>query len=292
MSNNLPAKAKFEDIGKRVDYLAQTNVALLERAGYSPQAFARIMVNSMVFNPGIAACSEDSVDKAFLTLANAGLVPDGHEAAIVPYGGQATVVPMIEGQIKLARQATPGLNLKTMAVYREDHWVYEEGMYPKLEHIPSSTASNDPADLIYVYAVARLPRGTTPEYEVMSRATIDRFKAYSRAKKGPWFDFYEEMAKKTVTKRLLKRLPKSAYDPTAHLPFDLQNVDEGHVLIADPETAQAMNSTPARGPTPTTTARPVLPKARASRQREEPPPQEEELPSEGQQAMDPDDAPF
>ena len=48
-----------------------------------------------------------------------------------------------------------------------------------------------------------------PDFEVMDRATIDRYRGYSRARSGPWDTHYVEMAEKTVLKQLLKRLPKS-----------------------------------------------------------------------------------
>ena len=84
-------------------------------------------------NPLIGDCTADSVDKAILNAINAKLMPDGKEAAIIPFGQIATFVPMIDGQVKLAYYATPGLTLRVRLVYADDEWEYSEGMYSVCE---------------------------------------------------------------------------------------------------------------------------------------------------------------
>ena len=142
-------------------------------------------------------------------------MPDGKECAIVPYNKKATLILMIEGRLKLAQQATKGLVVRSMAVYEGDEWDYAEGLYAHLDHVPNAGASNAEQDLIYVYATARMPGAPDPQYDVMSRATVDRYRAFSASPtRGPWVTHFEEMAKNAVLKRLLKRLPKSSRAPT------------------------------------------------------------------------------
>ena len=50
------------------------------------------------------------------------------------------------------------------------------------------TASNAPEDLIYVYVTARLPGAMEPQYDVMSRATVDRYRAFSARPNGAGLD--------------------------------------------------------------------------------------------------------
>lgn len=57
------------------------------------------------------------------------------------------------------------------------------------------------------YAVCQFKDGTK-KYEVMSKKEVDDIRKRSRAgQSGPWVTDYEEMAKKTVFKRLSKWLP-------------------------------------------------------------------------------------
>ena len=101
-----------------------------------------------------------------------------------------------------------------MAVYAGDEWEYAEGIHARVHHVPNPAASNAPEDLIYVYVTARLPGAMEPQYDVMSRATVDRYRAYSaRPNQPPWTTHFEEMAKNACEKRLLKILPKSSRAP-------------------------------------------------------------------------------
>ena len=63
--------------------------------------------------------------------------------------------------------------------------------------------------MAYVYAVAVL-KGGGVQFEVMSRAEIEAVRVQSKAgKSGPWVTHWEEMARKTVVRKLFKYLPVS-----------------------------------------------------------------------------------
>ena len=209
------------NVKERIEYAVDVNSALLERSGYSQEAYARVVLNAMVQTPQIAECDVTSLQQALLAAMNAGLVPDGKESAIVPFKGKATLIIMIEGRLKLAQQATKGLVVRSMAVYAGDEWDYAEGLHARLDHVPDPGASNALEQLIYVYATARLPGAIDPQYDVMSRATVDRYRAYSASPtRGPWATHFEEMAKNAVLKRLLKRLPTSSRAPVEAPEFE------------------------------------------------------------------------
>ena len=146
------------DIKERIEYIVTLNSALLERSGYSQEAYSRVVLNAMVQTPQIAECDVKSLQQALLSAMNAGLVPDGKEAVIVPYKGKATLIPCIKGMIKLVQQATPGTVIRVMAVFAGDEWDYAEGLQPRnCDHVPSPTASQAPEHVIYTYATARFP---------------------------------------------------------------------------------------------------------------------------------------
>ena len=68
----------------------------------------------------------------------------------------------------------------------------------------------DRGEPIAVYAVAKTKDGAIYR-EVMSVSDVEKVRGSSRAGKyGPWVDWWDEMAKKTVIRRMAKRLPSSA----------------------------------------------------------------------------------
>ena len=222
------------EIKERVEHVVNLNAALLERSGYSGDAYGRVVLNAMVQSPQIAECDQGSLKQALLAAMNAGLVPDGKECAIVPYNKKATLILMIEGRLKLAQQATKGLVVRSMAVYQGDEWDYAEGLHARLDHVPNPDASNAEEHLIYVYATARLPGAPDPQYDVMSRATVDRYRAFSASPtRGPWATHFEEMAKNACLKRLLKRLPKSSRAPVEEPEFDRVDTMEDAAALED-----------------------------------------------------------
>ena len=90
-------------------------------------------------------------------------------------------------------------------VYENDEFEYELGLEPKLRHVPAKSDRGDP---VFFYAVFRTKDGGYG-FDVMSvddvRAHAKKYsKAYSN---GPWQTNFEEMAKKTVLKRVLKYAP-------------------------------------------------------------------------------------
>jgi recombination protein RecT len=93
-------------------------------------------------------------------------------------------------------------------VYSEDefnYWVDDSGEH--LLHKPNVVAESR-GSFLAAYAIAET-KDEGIYMEVMSRSQIEQVRGVSKAKKGPWFDWYDEMARKTVIRRLSKRLPMS-----------------------------------------------------------------------------------
>ena len=185
--------------------------SLLERMGMTVEQYQRVVLNALVRVPALADCDNASLDLAVMRCITAGLLPDGDEAVIVPFKDRnkpapvATLIPMVAGQIKMAKAATPTLALRVRAVYKDDTFDYSEGLRPVLDHRPNQLGSRRDDDIIAVYAVGMTSANAEPEFEVMWRADIDRYRAYSRSSgSGPWVSHYGEQAKKTVLKQLLK----------------------------------------------------------------------------------------
>jgi len=89
-------------------------------------------------------------------------------------------------------------------VWPEDHFVYT-AVPPVLEHTPRIWESGRTYDTcLGGYAVADLVDGTTDQL-VMRREEIEKRRAVSASKAGPWSTWPEEMALKTVLAALLRR---------------------------------------------------------------------------------------
>ncbi len=206
-------------LAKRVvDTAAKDAEPLLERVGISEKAFARIALNALLSNPGIASCDPTSLRQSLLACAERGVMPDGASAVIVPYrqrGGvlKARLDIMIGGLLDIARAALPGLSINAKCVYDGDVFEYVDGIDLELRHVPSPSADRSPEKIIAVYAVAHVPPaagmpGPPPEVEVLFRPEIERRRAMSPSgAHGPWAHHFGEMAEKAVLRLLLKRLP-------------------------------------------------------------------------------------
>lgn len=218
-----------------VEKRVRMSASLLERMGMTVDQYERVMLNALLQTPGLAECTNDSLDLAVMHCIQAGLLPDGKQAAIIPFNSKqgkiATLVPMIEGRLMLARRATPGLTLRAKLVYQDDEWEYAEGKHTILRHVPSPTGDRTDANIIAAYATAHFPGSMEPEFEVFFRGDIDRFRAYSRSRGGPWETHYGEMAKKAVLGQVLKRLPKAVGAPPE--PQGMSTMDADAISLED-----------------------------------------------------------
>lgn len=173
------------------------------------ERFQRVIMTALQNSPDLIKCERASLWNSAMKAAQDGLLPDGREGAIVPYQGKATWLPMIGGIRKKVRNSGELSTWDVHAVYEKDHFEFELGDAPFIRHKPSLEA--DKGKLIAVYSVATL-KGGEKSRDVMSVADVEKIRAKSRAKNGPWSDptFYPEMAKKTVARRHSKVLPMSS----------------------------------------------------------------------------------
>ena len=228
--------------------------ALLKRMGVTEEEYLEALLNAIISSQRktkqgqktLADCTPESVELALIKCINAGLLPDGEEATLIPQkDGTCRADIGVVGKLRLARQATPGLSVNARTVWRDDHFEHEEGLEPVLRHKPSETAQTGDDNVRAVYVVA-VPPGGQKEWEVWYRHQIDRYRAFSRSKSGPWHDGdnYGEMGEKGVIGAVLKRLPKRAHE------------------LHDPEAAGAQDedaATPALEHLPSRTLADVVP---------------------------------
>lgn len=183
--------------GVSLDRFTRTTLVALQQA---PEAMVDVNKKSL-YN----AISKAAAD---------GLMPDGREGALVvfntrvkgtdKYERKVQWMPMVAGVIKRLAQAN--ITIDAQVVCEKDTFEQAFGDEQKIIHKPPRLGQPR-GDIIGVYAIAKLPGGATMR-EVMDREQVEQVRNSSRSKdSGPWVDWWPEMARKTVLRRLAKRLP-------------------------------------------------------------------------------------
>lgn len=195
----------------------QKQMALAMPKSMTPDRLTRIVMTECRKTPALLKCAPESFYGAVLQCAALGLEPGsalGH-CYLLPFGNgkdrngrpNAQLIIGYRGMIDLARRSGQIISLQAWTVHAQDTFNYQLGLEPDIQHVPASTADRGP--VTHVYAVAKL-KGGGVQFEVMSRAEIEKVRSTSKAgNSGPWASHWEEMAKKTVIRRLFKYLPVS-----------------------------------------------------------------------------------
>lgn len=172
------------------------------------EKFSRVAMTAIQNNADLLNCDRKSLFGAIVRLAQDGLLPDGREAALVKFGQQVQAMPMIAGVLKKIRQSGDVSKVSAQVVYENDVFVVKYGFDEDVEHSPPAL-DKPRGKPIGAYATAVLKDGSRL-LEVMSLEEIEKVRNVSRAKgNGPWVSWWGEMARKTVMRRLSKRLPMS-----------------------------------------------------------------------------------
>ncbi len=172
-----------------------------------PDRLARVALTTIRTNPKLLECNIGSLMAAVMQAAQLGLEPGilGH-CYIIPYGKEAQFIIGYRGFIDLARRSGNIQSIASHEVCEGDEFQFEYGLDEKLCHKPALKDRGEPY-LYYAYAKFK---GGGHSIEVMSIEEIERIRGRSKAKdSGPWITDYDEMAKKTVVRRLAKYLPIS-----------------------------------------------------------------------------------
>lgn len=165
--------------------------------------FVQSAVNALTKNPKLSSCDKMSFFGSLMQLAQFDLNPDGRNAHLIPYGTTCTLVIDYKGFVTLALRCPRVSKVEAFEVYKNDHFRLVNG---EVDHVVDDPWG-DRGEIVGYYAVCQFSDGVK-KYEVMSKAKVDAIRKRSRAaNNGPWVTDYDEMAKKTVFKRLSKWLP-------------------------------------------------------------------------------------
>jgi recombination protein RecT len=248
--------------------------AMVLPAHISSDKFQRTVLTAVAQNPDLLSADRQSFILSCYKAAQDALLLDGREATLVTFNtrfkdqsdGQwkskkvVQYMPMVYGLRKKILQSGDVVALEVNVVYKVEsengYFRYEVGTEPPLNHapmldIPDEEATDD--KIIAAYSIATMKDGTK-SYEVMRRSEINKVRQMSQTgavgktdrkgkpipPKGPWVDWFSEMAKKTVMRRHAKTLPMSG---------DVLLDIEGREIESGMSTALALGSTEADAPT-------------------------------------------
>lgn len=227
----------------------------------TPERFTRITLSALSANRKLQECTPQSFLGAMMTAAQLGVEPNTPlgQAYLIPYfNGKSKKLEVqfqlgFKGMIDLAYRSGQISTITAHTVYENDTFEYEYGLETKLKHIPAKT---NRGSAIYYYATFKTKDGGYG-FEVMSREDVEAVRRASSkaADNGPWVTHFDEMAKKTVLKRVLKYAPlktefvrELSSDSTIKTTISADMYDEPDETIQaeyadlepDPETGEAV----------------------------------------------------
>lgn len=196
-------------------------IAMALPAHIDPDRLVRIALTCFRTTPKLATADPPSIFACVIQAAQAGLEPGGlgGEAHLVPRWNDregrytCTLQVGFKGYLKLARQSGLITDVAARVVHASDFFELELGTTERLVHRPYLGA--DRGEPVAVYCVATVG-GSTRQIEVMSWAEVlavrDRHAPRDRGGNiaGPWVEFVEPMAIKTVLRKAAKLWPQSA----------------------------------------------------------------------------------
>jgi recombination protein RecT len=212
--SSAPAKVSAKEVLRTVLDRNADAVGASLPSGYSQDRFIRLLLTAANTNPELFECDPTSFLAAGVGAAQLGLEPNDARglAYLVPFKDKrrGKVVQLIigyRGMLDLARRSGMVTTVHSIPVFESDEFTYSLGLNPTLEHLPSG--DDDPAKLIYVYAVAKV--GGDSQFVVLNRRQLDKIREqYGRSDLSPWHTHFVEMAQKTAIRRLCKLLPQTA----------------------------------------------------------------------------------
>jgi len=181
----------------------------------TPDRFIRIAMTELRKNPTLGICDPYSLLGAIIQSAQLGLEIGsglGH-AYLVPFKNrkrgimEAQFIPGYKGLIDLARRSGHVETIAARIVRAKDEYYAEWGDDERIVHRPFRGTVEQAGTITDAYAIARF-KGGGIQREAMTREQIEWVR--ERGNDNPvWETDFDEMARKTVVRRLCKYLPLS-----------------------------------------------------------------------------------
>jgi recombination protein RecT len=196
----------------KTGYRQQLAIALTG-SSIDPEFMVRVAITAIQGDRKLATCDPITIAGSIIQLAQSGLVPDGFMgfAYLIPFwNGKRQVLeckPLIgwRGYVHLGYQSDKVKKFEPQLVYAGDHFDCDlaEGW---VSHKPCMVAK-DRGPVIAVYAIVKLVTGENL-IELMLVDDIEKIRQGAKsADSDAWKNHWDEMARKTVVRRISKRVP-------------------------------------------------------------------------------------
>jgi len=210
------APSRREPLGHLKNLLdaARPSMAAVIPKHLTPERLIKVALVAVSRTPALMQADPMTVVQSVMQAAQLGLDPAGvlGGAYLVPFRNSKTgrqecqLIVGYRGLLDLARRSGQIESVEARVVREADHFKVRFGTDTAVEHVPC--IDGDPGALRFVYGVAWLKDTPRPVVEVMTRAEIEKIRRRAKAgESGPWVSDYDEMARKTVIRRLAKYLP-------------------------------------------------------------------------------------
>jgi recombination protein RecT len=192
----------------------KTQIAAALPSHIPPERMIRLACTEFAKNPLLQKCTSVSVFGSIIQAAQLGLeIGVIGQAYLVPYRNNKTnqhecqLIPGYKGLIALARRSGEVTSIETAIVYANDKFDLVLGIDTTLMHKPELDGERGAPRL--VYGVAKFKDGGH-HFEWMAISEVNKIRARSKAKdSGPWVTDFDQMARKTLIRRMANYLPMS-----------------------------------------------------------------------------------
>lgn len=204
---------RAHEVKNLLDKLVPALVKRLPRH-LNAERFVGIAFTSCKKNPTLLECTTSSLLAAVVEAGQMGLEVDGvlGHAYLVPYRNKGVREAQLQvgykGIIALAMRSGLVSTITANLVYEGDEFSYSFGTSEHLHHVPKlmTLEGGGRPPVTHGYAYVKMRDGGV-QFCVMSFEEIEAIRRKSKAKDdGPWVNYWDEMAKKTVIRRLGKYL--------------------------------------------------------------------------------------
>lgn len=177
----------------------------------TPDRFVRIALTALTRTPKLAECDQYSFFNCLLNLSQFGLEPDGRRAHLIPFENrkrncvECQLIIDYKGLAELVMRSGQVTKLHADKVCEGDRFEYDCGEVKKHQ-----INIGKPRGKTLAYYAMAIYQGIQ-KAELMLVEDVEVIRKRSRAgNNGPWITDFDEMAKKTVFRRLSKWLPLSS----------------------------------------------------------------------------------